>query len=366
MGRVVLWLIVLIAVAIGGAAASFDYWWGHVEPRIAAYLPSAQQADPLADSQFTALMQRVDALELSLASNAMSPDANDAIADLERERQAASEKLAEALVRLNTVEQAVSDVRLLAEAVSPGDARSDAGESLARINQRLVELEGSNTSVSDLSSRLEQLENSAPTGPSPDALVNALSGLESRLGALETREASLPRADGSALLIALGDLRSAVRTGQPFADRLAAAVAAAPDILPADAVAVLQQHAASGVPTLAGLRESYRDTAAAIARVRAVPEETDWMSQVLGKVTSLVSVRRINGAEEDSLDGRLSIADRALASGDLGAAVTALTGLTGNPAAAAAPWLADAQSRLDSERALSVLNVSAVSVLRAG
>ena len=365
MGRLVLWTIILIAVVIGGAAASFDYWWVHVEPRIAAYMPSATQADPLADSRFVALMERVDALESSVASTQSDTSATDVIADLERERQLASEQLAQALERLETVEKTVADVRQLAEAVAPGDGSAVAGESLARINQRLAELEGSNAALSTLTSRLEQLETGNAAGPNPEALAESITGLESRLGALETRESAVPAVDASSLLLALGDLRASVRTGQPFAENLAAAVAAAPEALPSDAIAVLDRHAAVGVPTLASLRESYREASTAIARARATPESSGWMSEVISKVSSLISIRRVNGAAEDTLDGRLAIAERALASGDLEAAVTAIQGLAGSTAAAAAPWLDQAQSRLDSERALSVLNVRAVSVLRA-
>lgn len=367
-GRFVLWVVILIAVAAGGAAASFDYWWPQMEPRIAALLPSSERADPLTDQRFTALVERVDALESSVAeADAAGASASaDAIADLNVQREALSADLADALGRLAAVEKAVSDVRDLAQAVAPGDGTSIAADSLARINERLSQLEGSNASVDTLLGRIEKLESADVSGPDPEAVSAAIQGLETRIGALESDMPAMRPADGSALLVALGDLRAAVRTGRPFADELAATEAAAGDVLAEEAVATLRTHAADGVPTLGALRERFQTAAVEIARARIDPAADDWMSKIVSQVSSLVSVRRIDGAGADTIDGRLARAEQALAASDLAGAVGAVEGLEGAAADAATGWLAEARARLDSERALSVLNVRAISILRDG
>ncbi len=93
-------------------------------------------------------------------------------------------------------------------------------------------------------------------------------------------------------------------------------------------------------------------------------EGEGWVSDVVNRLSSMVSVRRTEFGEADSsIDAILARADKALAAGDLTAAVDEVAGLQGNAAEAAAGWLEDARARAAAERAMTLLHAYAVSLM---
>jgi len=78
----------------------------------------------------------------------------------------------------------------------------------------------------------------------------------------------------------------------------------------------------------------------------------------------LVTVRPAGSqAEGDSVDARVARAEASLNDGDLAAAVTELDQLEGEPAQAAADWLAQAKARLAAEQAVTQLRTQATDLL---
>jgi hypothetical protein len=93
---------------------------------------------------------------------------------------------------------------------------------------------------------------------------------------------------------------------------------------------------------------------AALAEQRGA-EDGGWLRQALGKVESLVSIRRVGAdVEGDDAEAVLARAQASLEAGDLEGAVAMLDGLAPAPAPASA-WLARAHAHLDAHAALEDL-----------
>ncbi|MHC8508251.1 MAG: COG4223 family protein [Rhodospirillales bacterium] len=344
-GRLVLWTVLLAAVAAGGAAATFDYWRPYAEPHIAALLSklNLQIAGPAQNEQFAALAVRVTALEQVQGAAAQSGSGADETAALKS--------------RVETLEKALDDVRAMtaaAQVSGAGAGEGGEGETPAAVNETFTRI----------NNRIAELERIA----SDTAKPAELDALAVRLGTLEiqTAEAQAGSEGRGALMVALGDLRAAMAVGAPYKDTLAA-VAAVPDAAPADAVAALQICAESGAPTAARLRDDFRAAAREAARLRAAAgDDSGWMSAVAAKASSLVSVRRIGEAAPETLDGRLTAAERALESGDVPTAVRALEGLEGGPGGAVQPWLEAARARMTCGEGLASLGAAAAAWLSGG
>jgi hypothetical protein len=121
------------------------------------------------------------------------------------------------------------------------------------------------------------------------------------------------------------------------------------------AFSALQPFAEAGTATDAALAARYpalaeQQRSQPVAAAAATAEEKSWWQRSLDKITGLVSVRRVGSPDSTTVDGRLDIAQAALAEGDLAAAVAALDGLTLTPPLQA--WREQAQARLKLDAAL--------------
>jgi hypothetical protein len=116
------------------------------------------------------------------------------------------------------------------------------------------------------------------------------------------------------------------------------------------------------VASRAALAERLRQLGPQIATAAPEPE-SDWRSQIVARLRSLVTIRRIAGDAQTPAEAAVSTAQRDLASGDLAGAVTALSALTGPNQAAAEPWLQMARQRLAVEAALGAVQAAATATL---
>ncbi len=204
--------------------------------------------------------------------------------------------------------------------------------------------------------RLAALE--AKPGPDLTPLQKQLTALAASVTDLTQKIATLDKAaqaapaDGTALALLLLQIREAVDIGRPFAAEYQALIAlsrAHPDI--AAAAAPLAEPAESGVASRGVLAARLHQLAPQIAEA-AAPATSTWRSRLVARLRSLVTIRRIDGAGQSPAEAAVSNAERALAGGDLNAAVDALSGLGGINLAAAQPWLGMARQRLAVEAAL--------------
>ena len=204
-----------------------------------------------------------------------------------------------------------------------------------------------------------------PEAMAVDARIAALSA---RLTDLEARLAdSMPSPAMrrvQALILAIGQLRAASLHEGPFTLALQGVTAlAAQDATLAQAVAVLEKHAARGVKSLARLQAGFPAAAGAVARAGLRDHDGDVLGATLDNLRRLVSVRRTDGAEATSVDGLLTEAQRALDENDLARAVAAMNKLEDAALAAASDWLNAAKARLAVDGAVAALNRRAIRLL---
>lgn len=235
--------------------------------------------------------------------------------------------------------------------------------------------------VNDLGSRVSALESAPPPaaeggGADPArvaALESALGDLGSRLERLENRVYTLPTAiaggaEGEALLVAANQLQAALNAGRPYGAELRAVQALAagvPQLEPL--LADLAPRAEQGLPTATALRTRFDGLATEIIQAKRLRTDASWMDQTLGRMSSLVTVRRASGeVAGDSVQAVVSRAEAALDTGDLAHAVEELSTLSGPAAEAAAPWLTDARARVAAERAARAAGEFAVARLSGG
>lgn len=251
----------------------------------------------------------------------------------------------------------------------------DIDERLADIELRLAEVTADDGGTADLAARIEAIERDGgrdATGPLQadiERLAAVAAGLEDRIAAIESRPAApaTPVAAQPAMLLAVGQLRTALRASGPFEAALEAVAAIAGDDAGlAEALAPLAARAATGVATVAALRADFADVALDVARTTDGPGGRSWVDRTIDRLAQLVTVRRVGDVAGDTAEAIVARAEQRLAAGDLAAAVGEVQRLEGPAAEAAAAWLADARARLTAERALAVLDARAVAAMAGG
>ena len=200
-----------------------------------------------------------------------------------------------------------------------------------------------------------------------DALRAAQAKLRDRVAALSQSLAAVGgrEAEGErvmVLVLALSRLSRATATAAPFGREMEAFSAAAQaggatGLAFDNAMRELAAHALAGAPTLARLTAAYDDVALAVIQADADAEDQGWVNATIGRLRRIVTLRRVGGdIAADSLEGRLSALHRALAGGDLGAAIALAEALPAKARSGAEDWLRGARARLAVERALAVLD----------
>ncbi|MFQ5766238.1 MAG: COG4223 family protein, partial [Rhodospirillales bacterium] len=170
-----------------------------------------------------------------------------------------------------------------------------------------------------------------------------------------------------AVVLAVGNLREAINRNEPY-DKALEALNAVGDDDPDVKVAImlLRKTAATGIPTLATLRDRFQAIAGRIVHASKALEERGWLERAANRLSSLVTWRRVGDDGSDaSVDAVVARAEARLKAGELKAAVDAVESLSATPkaVAVAASWLADAKARVAAEQAVATLHVHAVSLL---
>lgn len=351
-------LFALIGIVVVSAAAGWATWpiWS---VHLAQALPGLRPAPALAD-----LERRVEKLET--AAKAGEPAV--AVADLEAQRAKFNADLGAIVKRLDELEQAAAVARRMAAATT--GTKDSANASLQALSQRLDELKSGD--VGKLEERLRRIEEAEKTQPGMDAearkaLAATVDDLSRRMRSVESAATkdTTTMERGRALVLAVAQLRETLRGSGPFErDLEALAAIGGDDAEVAKTVAMLKPLAAKGLPSVAELRDRFDPVATAVSQAAGRAEGNGWMSRTVDRLSSLVTVRRVDGkADDKSVDGVLTRAEMRLKEGDLGGAVRALDDLTGPAAASAQPWLTEARGRLAVDRALATLHGRAIAML---
>ena len=161
------------------------------------------------------------------------------------------------------------------------------------------------------------------------------------------------------LTLALLQVRDAVDTGRPFPaeyDALSSLAKARPEI--AAAAAPLAAAAPTGAATQAELAQDLRALGQKIdkAAPRTTQADGGWTGAVLDPLRGLVRIRRVDeAAPSKEAEAAVTVAEQAIAGGDLARAVATVETLQGPAADSATEWLRRAHHRLAVEAALRQL-----------
>ena len=373
------YLAFLVVLILGGGASYMTYpkWY----PKIADKLPVLKTFDP----RVVGLDERI--AELEMQTSALRAK-DETILLLENERENLSRELGKALTRLESVEKSMVAVRELAKAAVNIDEAAEAKQSLQNLRGRLAALEqthGSGVAASakqlarlqeaqsrnrDLATRLATLEENQATA---DLASKTLADVKQRLVTVEkrvpTQTATRQQASGAqaAMVLAVVQLRDVAGRGAAYQREIdAVKVLSGGDTGLTTALSQLDDHAKTGVATLAILRDEFRDLASTIVAKAHNPAAEGWLDKVMAEIRALATVRRTNGGASETVENLVARAETRLTSGDLAAAVKAVKAikpLSPEAASVSAAWLDRAVSRLSMERALAVLYIHAVSSL---
>jgi hypothetical protein len=186
-----------------------------------------------------------------------------------------------------------------------------------------------------------------------------VSGLESRVQALETGQERTIEAAAAALASAL--LAEAAATSRPFEKELAALEQVLP--LSPDALA-LRRLAETGAPTRSALAAEFDDAAARASVAARDPGERgaffDRVSQALARI---VTIRRVGSTVGAHPDAVLARAERQVDEGDIDGALTTLNALPPSGLRAMGVWRAAAERRAEIDRHVVALRATALANL---
>jgi len=272
----------------------------------------AKLAEPAAVATDEALTNRVTALEASLAAqpSADSTELSDRLASLEQ--------------RLTAIESL------------PIDGTPASGAALAQLQSDIAALKSG--------------------GASSDALQQATKAIDAKLAEAQASITAIKSeaeatAKAAASRAAVQQIASALDSGASYASALTA--------LPEDLPAILMDNAATGVPTLQDLRQSFPDAARAAleASLRANMGDS-WTSRVSAFLANQTGARSLTPHEGSDPDAVLSRAEAALNAGDLATVLTELAALPPEGQAAMADWQALCAKRQDAISAVQSLSAS--------
>ena len=272
--------------------------------------------------------------------------------------------------RVQALEQQVQALKDLAARVAKLESAAGRPDNTAELSARLDRLDKNQQQVASTAAAMQKLDQRltavearpvTPPSQSPEAqqqietLTGTLKSLEGRLDAVEKAEKEKAGADptDTGLVLVLLQMRDAVDAGRPFTaeyDAFAALAHDRPKV--AGAAAPLAAAAQQGIAGREVLREQLAALAASIANAAPPAAAGDWRAQAWARLRSLVTIRRVGGSGQSAPETAVIDAQRALAQGDLVAAIAKLKVLTGASAEAARPWIQMAEARLNAERAL--------------
>ncbi|WP_119302974.1 uroporphyrinogen-III synthase [Dongia deserti] len=400
-GGSILLYLVLMLIAAAAVVITAPLW----QPQVGALVGLQPPSAPAVDDRIATLQRDVQALSEQVQAaidenalqqaiepintdlNAVKQEVATLKSELERLRNAPggtstlsegpSVNLAPIEERLSKLESALSDAtrRINEVASAQGTAPSDsaAGAPIPEPDPRIDRLVSENDALKQqIASLTERLDQMADLDAKVGELVPRVDELGPRLDALDEQIASLPKSNEQqravALIVAVGELRSALASDKSFAAELATLndltlndEELRPRLKPI--VDSLTPMAEAGVPTLSQLAAGFPATEiarAGEAELAGQVTDDNWLKRFwrgLGHSISEVITVRPTGpdVEGDDTLAQLARAEAKLSEGDLAAAVSEVRAMTGLAAEAAAEWLAQAEARLTIEAAAAQL-----------
>jgi hypothetical protein len=334
----VAWFALMLASGALIAVSTQPKWAPALFPQVSpAAVPTPVPKD-LFDSEFARVESHIAAL-------------GDDLADLSTRTESAA--------LLPELSPLVSRLDALESASGEDDGTNILADRVSELGDRLTALEA-------------QLSGKSTDGDATVAIESLRSGVLSlsveiaawsaRLAALEAVPTNQGGGNAAALVLAVGQLESAIHTGGPFAGALERVQTFGEgDLVVAGALAPLGVWAEAGIPTEAALRLRFRPLMSELEQ----PNVSDtangaWWPRVRRQLSGLVTVRRVGLANSRSPVAQIELA---VERGDLERAVAGLAQTTPSDSESVQAWLVDARARVAAEFALRSLGAHALDLL---
>jgi uroporphyrinogen-III synthase len=341
--------LVAAVIVLAAALISLPYW-----PQEARALWPGQAALPPAPTPGADLAS-VRAVATTIANatvDAAKRELNGRLDDLEKRLRALSATAAE---RPATADPAIGELRSKVEALENRPAaQPPAATSAGDADKEVAALR---TDIAGLRTALQTLDQAVSLQREQ---IKTLSDAVGNRGAAEQKALAAARA--SAVIGIAARLSSALDSGLPFAGDLALLM----PLIQGDAklgeiATALQPYAQTGVASRAALAADFP----AVAKAALADDLADdsFGERLLGKLKSIVSLRRVGDVQGDSVEAKLARAEAALDGGDLAKAVEIVKSLPPQTAKAMSAWLARAETHLAAKRGVDQLAAHAVALL---
>ncbi len=263
---------------------------------------------------------------------------------------------AELAAELNAL---AGDLEALKTAVAPDLSAIENGLAALRTdvealkNAARPDFSGLEGALADLRGDVETLSAQLAQAPSAERLA----AMETRVGAAE-QAAAQSGALGSA--VAADALATSLATGQPFTGELAALRSLGVD---PQAIAALEPHAETGLPTRAEISARFEAAIAGLALTPPIEEDSGVLNRLIGSARNLVEVRPAGPTAGDNPGAVVARIRGALQAGDLEAALAERDGLPPDAKTATTEWSEMARTRLEAEVLVAKLRADALSRL---
>lgn len=171
----------------------------------------------------------------------------------------------------------------------------------------------------------------------------------------------------AAMLLLMGEFRTNVAAGRPFEQDLAVVQKLAgnnPNLQAS--LARLAPYAKTGVLSPATLQTEFKGLAMDIVTAKAAGQEVGVADAAKARLQNLVKIRDAKTVEGATADAVVNRAQALLNQGDINGAVRELQALQGAPAAAAAPFINQAQGAMVADQTADAVIANVLSQLAAG
>jgi hypothetical protein len=165
-------------------------------------------------------------------------------------------------------------------------------------------------------------------------------------------------------LLAIGQLRSAIRMGNSFKNELSSLNAIGPH-----AIKILKTHeklndyAGSGIPTFIQLKEAFSELAGKIVQSARLPEGNSLLDRTIARLSQSLNWRRTDKLDGTSVEAIVARTERALKYNNIKKAVSELNNLPKELLPAVKPWLGKAQAVIAADNLVAALHNKAISML---
>lgn len=337
------WLSLAVALVALGGLVLFA-----VRPGIVAKVAESGLAD---------LRERLDMVEATVGDEISSMKQR--VERLAETQAPLSSNLADLRSRQSEAEQSATAVAEKIDAVLPRIERLES--EIRTISNRIDSVQQQTASVGQ---EAETRSGEAITRLRADieALQAAVSSVNSEQATVSknlseiVRQQSRGAGSTAALLLAIGQLESAVRSGAPFQGALERTrnIAEGQSSI-SEVLMQLDAWAETGVPTTAELERRFDYLKPAMAAGRTPPGGRSFLEGVWARVKETVSFRRIDTESRSPI----TIAERALASGDLATAISATDGF----GARIENWRKALRAKMESESVLRELHERSIALI---